>query len=304
MRPGPGELGVRALGELAGDDAPGILVAHLAADGVLERADDQDRLAKAREYLERLALQAGVVGLLADGEDAVVEGLVAVLCGELDADVDDVGLGDGLAREEILGDLARVLEDVRVVGLAERAEELRAPLLQVGRAAGEAVAVASERGVDGAELPADERVELRLVGIVGDAGADVADGAEHVAEHERVGVFLERQGEVEELADGNPARLRQRPAVADEADALGNAERGFCDGGDGLRLRGRVGDAVVALLACIGVEEPRAGRGLDHRGRAGDERADGRFRPLFAYRNGPAAADAFGLRGVSVGLAG
>ncbi len=92
-----------------------------------------------------------------------------------------------------------------------------------------------------------------LVG--GDAGVDGADFAESALEDCGVGVLLEGEDEIEVVADVALTGADERPAVAEEADALGRGEGGFGFGYDGVELLRGVGGAVVAFAVGVGVEE-------------------------------------------------
>jgi hypothetical protein len=75
---GPGLVPGFAVAEEDGEDDPAVLVADLAGDGLVEGAGNEGWIGKVSECAERVGLLAGIAGILAGGEDLVVEGGVAV----------------------------------------------------------------------------------------------------------------------------------------------------------------------------------------------------------------------------------
>src|SRR6202012_3193091 len=96
-----------------------------------------------------------------------------------------------------------------------------------------------------------------------------------VRKDDGAGLLLEREGEIEEVPDRAAAGAHERPAVADEVDALGGRERGLRGGEDGGVLLRGVGDAVVALAGGVGEDKGRAGWERKRFGLRGEDLADG-----------------------------
>src|SRR6185312_13131579 len=108
---GPGLVAGGTLLEQDGEDAPTILIANLAGGGIVECALDQSGVEEVREGAQRIGLETGVTGVLAGGEDLLVQNRVAVGGGEYDGGIDQRGIEVLVSlAEAALGDLAGLAE--------------------------------------------------------------------------------------------------------------------------------------------------------------------------------------------------
>ena len=148
-----------ALLEEAGDDDPGVLVADLAGDGVVEGAVDEDGRVEAGEQVHAVGLEAGVAAVFAEREGLLVEVGVAGGSGYGYGDVGEGGVeglvGFGVEGEDAVAYLRSLGEDGGIFCFAEGVEEGDSKLLAVE---GFVLLRWAEGGVDGAELAAEDGV--------------------------------------------------------------------------------------------------------------------------------------------------
>ena len=87
------------------------------------------------------------------------------------------------------------------------------------------------------------------------AGEDGAGLLQRTLDYSCIGIVLDREHEIEEVAYRTLTGADEGPSVADKSDALSGAQSSFCLGQDGVVLLRRVGGAIVAFAVSVGVEE-------------------------------------------------
>ena len=209
-------------GELDG----GVLVAHLAGDGVVERALDESGIFKLGEQAQRALLELGIGGGFGDLLQPVEERGIAVAGGDGQGGLAQRGVDGGGIGEILFGDLLGLRQDGGILAvIAEDAEELGAQLACVGR-----IALRGGRAwrIPGAKV---RRIQAAIAACSSGVAATCSKMAltppRAALDNLRAGVGFDGGHEVEIVAHGGLVGAHLRPLVADQADALGGRQAGF-----------------------------------------------------------------------------